>query len=124
MEKGESRTRDEFPRGARIPKRREITGLQQRGKKIFSKGFLVCYRIEPGSESRMAVTVSKKVHKRAVVRNRIKRRVREIFRRLRRELPPGTAMVIIARGSAVECSFAECEAQILRSLASHGLIKR
>ena len=37
----------------------------------------------------------------AVVRNRVKRRVREIFRKeLRAQLPPRTSIVVIARGGA------------------------
>ncbi len=55
----------------------------------------------PGPQlTRLGITVSRRVGT-AVVRNRIKRRVREAFRlRLRAMLPSGTAMVIIARPGA------------------------
>ena len=50
--------------------------------------------------SRLGVTVSRRIGI-AVVRNRVKRRVREIFRRvIRDELPAGTSIVVIARGGA------------------------
>ena len=50
--------------------------------------------------SRLGVTVSRRIGN-AVVRNRVKRRVREIFRKeLRAHLPVGTSIVVIARGGA------------------------
>jgi len=49
---------------------------------------------------RLGVTVSRRIGN-AVVRNRVKRRVREIFRKeMRAKLPAGTAVVVIARGGA------------------------
>lgn len=57
----------------------------------------------PGDEkSRLGVTVSKRVGI-AVIRNRIKRRVREAYRlKLRAMLKPGISLVVIARGGASE----------------------
>ena len=50
--------------------------------------------------SRLGVTVSRRIGN-AVIRNRVKRRVREIFRKeMRAKLPAGTAVVVIARGGA------------------------
>ena len=41
------------------------------------------------AQARLGMTVSKRVDKRAVARNRIRRQVREAFRLQRHELPPG-----------------------------------
>ncbi|WP_423962446.1 ribonuclease P protein component [Candidatus Binatus sp.] len=50
--------------------------------------------------SRLGVTVSRRIGN-SVLRNRVKRRVREIFRKgLRASLPVGTSLVVIARGGA------------------------
>lgn len=49
---------------------------------------------------RLGVTVSRRIGN-AIVRNRIKRRVRESFRiALRELLPPGASIVVIARAGA------------------------
>ena len=50
--------------------------------------------------SRLGVTVSRRIGN-AVIRNRVKRRVREIFRgRIRDALARGTSLVVIARAGA------------------------
>ena len=49
------------------------------------------------------MAVSRRVSKHAVVRNRIRRVIREYFRLFRRQLPP-LDLLLIARGSAAEQS--------------------
>jgi ribonuclease P protein component len=48
---------------------------------------------EPGRPYRVAVVVSRKVHKSAVTRNRIRRRIYEVVRRADAGIPPGTDLV-------------------------------
>ena len=60
----------------------------------------------PGSDpdrSRLGLTVSRKVGN-AVVRNRVKRRIREWFRRDGRQLAHGFDVVVIARQQAASMS--------------------
>ena len=42
-----------------------------------------------GAQARLGMTVSKRVDKRAVVRNRVRRQIREAFRLQQASLPPG-----------------------------------
>ena len=53
------------------------------------------------------ISISKKVSKRAVVRNRIKRQLRAIIRDRLPDIRPGWQIVIVVRASAVECDFAD-----------------
>lgn len=52
--------------------------------------------------ARIGLAVSRKVDRRAVGRNRIKRALRECFRRLRHELAGGD-YVVVARSAAASC---------------------
>jgi ribonuclease P protein component len=48
----------------------------------------------------------------AVVRNRVKRRLREFVRLHRRHLPPARDFVVIAKPGAAELSYAELVAEL------------
>ncbi|MDN5924591.1 MAG: ribonuclease P protein component [Xanthomonadales bacterium] len=61
--------------------------------------FAIRYGPSAGTTARMGMAVSRKVSKRAVVRNRIKRQVRESFRHQRASLP-FVDMLVIARSTA------------------------
>jgi ribonuclease P protein component len=69
--------------------------------------------------SRYGFSVSKRVGK-AVVRNRVKRRLREIMRM--KKLSPGFDMVIVARAAAAESSFVLLEGTVHNLLARAGVL--
>ncbi len=100
-----------LPRPLRLTKREDFKKVFQRGKSVANREF-VCYTLHnPDVERfRLGVSVSKKIGK-AVVRNRVKRLVREVVRvHYMDKLPTQTDMVIIARNPA-------------RSLDYHGVKK-
>ncbi len=59
-------------------------------------------------QTRLGITVSSKVGI-AVVRVRIRRRLRELFRKRRAKLPVGVDLVLIARSQAASVDFAALE---------------
>jgi len=67
--------------------------------------------------SRFGISVKKALGG-AVVRNRIKRRVREILRRNRTEIPTGWDIVIHPKSSVALAAFAPLEAELVRLLRS------
>jgi ribonuclease P protein component len=79
--------------------------VQETGRKIHSDSFLVFVlpRSEAG-ETRVGVTASRKFGG-AVLRNRVKRLVREAFRRHRLLFPSGLDVVFVAKKSAVDANY-------------------
>jgi ribonuclease P protein component len=65
--------------------------------------------------SRFGISVKKALGG-AVVRNRIKRRVREILRRNRTEIPAGWDIVIHPKSTVARMEFAPLEAELVRLL--------
>ena len=67
--------------------------------------------------SRFGISIKKALGG-AVVRNRIRRRIREILRRNRTEIPTGWDIVIHPRSTVAQAAFAPLEAELLRLLRS------
>jgi ribonuclease P protein component len=101
----------DFPKQARLRKRPEFLHLSRWGTKIYAPHFLVISRLNDRGEARLGVTVSSKVGN-AVVRNRVKRLLRECFRRYRHRITPSQDVLIIARKSAVNLSWHEVQTEI------------
>ena len=69
----------------------------------------------PSRVSRFGISVKKALGG-AVVRNRIRRRIREILRRNRTEIPTGWDIVIHPRSTVAQAAFAPLEAELVRLL--------
>lgn len=87
-----------FLKSEKILKHSEFEEVYKFGQKLFSRNFFISWR--EGQFRRIGITVSGKIGK-AVVRNRIKRVVREFFR-LNKEAFPHGEVVITARHGARE----------------------
>ena len=108
---------ERFPKAARLRKRPQFLKLSRIGKKVHSSDFIVISKVTGNAESRLGITVSAKVGN-AVVRNRIKRLVREVFRRRRYELGPAQDVLVIAKKADKKLSFPRVEHEILKSLTN------
>ena len=92
-----------FSPADRLHNSAEFRYLQRQGARAEAAHFVLYAGRFPGDEKpRLGVTVSKRVGI-AVIRNRVKRRVRELYRiALRAMLKPGVSLVVIARPGAGE----------------------
>jgi len=96
--------------------------LYNKGK-CFPQGAVVVYaRRNGGQTSRLGLTVGTKVGK-AVVRNKIRRRLREIYRLHESEMKCGWDIVIVARSRAKEVPYRVLESEFLRAAEKLGLRK-
>ena len=73
--------------------------------------------------SRFGVVVGLKVHKKAVRRNLIKRRLREIIRKHLDEVLPGRDVMIMVNSKALDADYAELEAQLMSCFTKLRLFK-
>jgi ribonuclease P protein component len=87
-------------------RRHEFLQVQEGGQKVPSECLLALVKRNGRAYTRLGLTVSSKVGN-AVVRVRLRRLLRELFRKRRGQWPAGLDVVLVVRSSAKEVSFAE-----------------
>jgi ribonuclease P protein component len=98
-----------MPKQERLTKRAQYTSVYREGKS-WADSLLVMRALPNGLDlSRCGLAVSRKVGK-ATVRNRVRRRLREILRLTL--LKPGWDIVFIARMPAADASYAELKKSV------------
>src|SRR5438094_7609252 len=102
-----------FPREARLVRRGEFDAVYRAGKRRSSSHFTVFFRVNQLPESRFGFSIKKALGG-AVVRNRIRRRLREIVRCHRMEIPAGWDIVIHPKSRAERAEFVALTADLLR----------
>ena len=86
----------DFPRSKRMLSSEEYDQVFKRPARAGSRGLLILARMNDCSTPRLGLVVPKKVLKRAVWRNRVKRLVRESFR-LSQDSLPNADLVFLAK---------------------------
>ena len=115
-----------FRRSARLRRPSEFGRVSREGRRVAEPAFVLlvaaCPRGHEGTQQRLGITVSRKVG-RAVVRNRVKRQVREWFRAARHELHPGIDLVVIGRSAAARLATREARGILCRLAHKAGAAK-
>ena len=106
-----------FPREARLVRRGEFDAVYRGGKRRSSSHFTVFFRANELPQGRFGVSIKKALGG-AVVRNRIRRRLREIVRCHRAEIPTGWDIVIHPKSAVAKAPFAALTTDLLRLLQS------
>ena len=94
--------------------------LYRKGTSAVSPSMVLYVRKNGRKENRLGLTVGTKIGK-AVVRNRTRRRIREIYRTNEDKLLSGYDVVVVARIRAAHTSYAVLEQEFLRLAGKVGL---
>ena len=96
-----------FPRAERLTKKSDYRLVFEHGEKLVGRRF-ICYMVRREEQGcKLGVAVSRRVGK-AVVRNRIKRYVREFYRTHRPAFVTGVQVVVVARPSCAALDYRAC----------------
>jgi ribonuclease P protein component len=98
-------------------RRGEFDAVYRSGKRRSSSHFTVFFRANQLPVSRFGFSIKKALGG-AVVRNRIRRRIREIVRCQRTEIPPGWDIVIHPKSSVARAEFVALTADLVRLMKS------
>ncbi len=99
----------------------EFRRAYAKGASASTARIVVYCRKRRGNENRIGITVNKKIGG-AVLRNKVRRRLREIYRLSEGALDPGYDIVIVARGRSVFSTYTELNADFLYLAKKLGLL--
>lgn len=105
-----------------LKKNYEFRRLYNKGKSVATP-YVVVYAKRTGRDTnRLGITVSNKIGK-AVVRNKVRRRLREIYRLHEGEMQRGYDLVFVARGRSVDATYAQLEQAVLKACTQIKVIR-
>ena len=102
-----------FPREARLVRKSEFDAVYNSGKRRSNSHFTAFFRANERPLSRFGFSIKKALGG-AVVRNRIRRRLREIVRCHRQEIPTGWDIVIHPKSKVARAPFAPLTQEFLQ----------
>jgi len=100
----------------RLHTRKEFLAVYREGYRVFAPCFVVYFRENGRPRSRLGIAASRKVGP-PVVRNRIRRRLRESFRVNKRGILPCSDVVVNVRRGAAAATFQELQGEFLRMVS-------
>ena len=86
----------------------EFRRIYRKGKSLVSPQMVLYWQKNRQGQSRLGITVSTKLGH-AVVRNRVRRRFRELYRLHKPEMQPGFDVILVARGRAVRSTYQQLD---------------
>ncbi len=101
-----------LPKKFRLHNDKDIKRLVQGGKTFFLPQMIIKYQKNNQLGTRLAVVVSTRVDKRAVVRNRVKRQIREVLRMEVLKIKKNQDILFIIKKSCLDLSFVDIKKQI------------
>ena len=96
--------------------------IYRKGQSSVQPALVVYCQKNRQGKTRLGVTVSTKLGK-AVVRNRVRRRIREIYRLNKAKMLPGYDLIVVARVRAVETDYQKLDRTYLRLLEQLDLLR-
>ena len=110
-----SKAGQEYPRNARLLRKADFDAVYRNGKRRSSSHFTVFLKANDLPQSRFGFSIKRALGG-AVVRNRIRRRVREAIRLHREEISAGWDFVIHPKANVEKAGFAALENDLARLL--------
>lgn len=102
-----------LPKAHRLRHEKDFAKLSVKGRPLYGP-FCVLRAWKSGSKpSKVGFVASGKMFKTAVLRNKLRRRIREAFRPLLKTVPDGYDMTFVARPEAEKADFKELQASLV-----------
>lgn len=112
-----------FSRAMRVKQGRDFSRIREQGQRLVNGCLIANWRVlPPESPIRLGVITSRKIGN-AVVRNRARRLMREVFRVHQHDLAQPIELILVARASIAGKGLDSVEKDFLKTLRKAGLLK-
>ena len=112
-----------LPKKERLRKKRDFDLVYQKGDRYSGKIILLFVLKNESPNSRCGFSISKKVSKKAVIRNKLRRRLGSIYREERNKLDKHVDLVFVARQHIEELSFADLKVLVTGLFEKAGIYR-
>ncbi|NIM47405.1 MAG: ribonuclease P protein component [Candidatus Aenigmarchaeota archaeon] len=107
----------------RVTKKRDFEKIRKKGKFFSNSDLAINFISNHLSISRVAIIISKKLLKKAIQRNRLRRQIREAIRLNFLKIKPGFDLAILLRKDISSWDFKKIESRLIETLKKTGLLK-
>jgi ribonuclease P protein component len=99
-----------------LSRQADIRAVREQGRRVDCRAFTIWWKFRgatpaAGESPRVCVIASTAAVGQATLRNRAKRRLREVFRHQQHQVPRHCDLLLIARGAVDKCPMRELEAK-------------
>jgi ribonuclease P protein component len=111
-----------FPKAVRLTRASEFALLKREGSSFHGRYIVLSVLREATTlTTRVGIITSRRVGG-AVVRTRVRRRLRELFRQSRHQIQPGWWLVVVARPHAARAAFEQLRAEWVQLIRRSGIV--
>lgn len=104
-----------LPKENRLKKKKDFDKVTTGGQQVFGSFLILKFKSNDMDVTRVGFVVSKKVSKKAVLRNKAKRQLREVVRAEMAHLKPGFDLIFFTRKEIIEKEFLDIQ-QLVKQL--------
>lgn len=106
----------------RLRKNIEFKRVYNKGKNYWNRNLILYVRKNGLEETRLGITITKKIGN-AVIRNKIRRRLKEIYRLNHQSVKNGYDLIFIPKKNVVDLSYKELESSLIHILKISGILR-
>lgn len=106
----------------RLRKNIEFKRVYNKGKNYWNRNLILYVRKNGLEETRLGITITKKIGN-AVIRNKIRRRMKEIYRLNHERVKPSYDLIFIPKKNVVDLSYKELENSLIHILKISGVLR-
>ena len=111
-----------LPKDSRLTKRTDFEKVARGSRPTHSKYLILKKSPNPNHKTKFGIVISTKVSKKAVVRNKIRRRIREVLRSNLSKIKPDYKVILVVKNTVIDKDYQELKQDLETILKKASLL--